>query len=197
MQHENPNKICNRKDSDNPLVIESAPKSATCQNSEPSSIDCARLNLALFARYPSLPYGCMTEIFENAGRACFYRDIISSYIDIIGMNSPKPAQWFEQIAHIQRMERGKLSVMREGPEGPYYKHQVWENGKNLSRYVSGDQAAAVQEAIGGYHKFQQLTEQYAQQVIDKTRAELAANSKKKKYNLRRKSSWPKTRRSSR
>ena len=42
------------------------------------------------------------------------------------------------------MERGKLSVMREGPEGTYYKHQAWENGKNLSRYVSSDQAAAVQ-----------------------------------------------------
>lgn len=94
------------------------------------------------------------------------------------------------------MERGKLSVMREGPEGTHYKHQAWENGKNLSRYVSSDQAAAVQEAIDDYHKFQGLTEQYAQQVIDKTRAELAANSKKKKYYLHSKSSWPKTRKSS-
>ena len=94
------------------------------------------------------------------------------------------------------MERGKLTVMREGPEGPYYKHQAWENGQNLSRYVSRDQAAAVQEAIDGYQKFQELTEQYAQAVIDKTRAELAAHSKKKTYHLRRKSSWPKTKKSS-
>ena len=111
------------------------------------------------------------------------------------MNTAKPAQLFEKVAQIQRMERGKLTIMRDGPEGSYYKHQAWENGKNLSRYVSRDQAAAVQEAIEGYQKFQKLTEQYAQAVIDKTRAELVANSKKKKYNLRRKSSSPKTKRS--
>jgi len=93
------------------------------------------------------------------------------------------------------MERGKLTVMREGPEGPYYKLQAWEKGKNVSRYVSRDQAQAVQQALEGYHKFQKLTDQYAQAVIDQTRAELAAGSKKKIYNLLRKSSWPKTRKS--
>ena len=116
-------------------------------------------------------------------------------IDISGMNTTKPAPLFEKMAQIQRMERGKLTVMREGPEGSYYKHQAWENGKNFSRYVSRDQAAAVQEAIEGYQKFQELTEQYAEAIIDKTRGELAANSKKKKYNLRRKSSLPKIRKS--
>ena len=112
------------------------------------------------------------------------------------MNASKATQLGEKIAQIQRMERGKLTIMRQGPEGPYYKHQAWEKGKNLSRYVAYDQAAAVQEAIDGYQKFSELTEQYAQTVIDKTRAELAANSKKKSYHLRRKSSWPKTRKSS-
>ena len=76
-----------------------------------------------------------------------------------------------------------------------YKLQAWENGKNVSRHVSRDQADAVKEALAGYGKFQDLTQQYAQSVIDQTRAELAAHSKKKIYNLRRKSSWPKTRRS--
>jgi hypothetical protein len=112
------------------------------------------------------------------------------------MKTPKPAQFFEQIAQIQRMERGKLAIMREGPEGPYYKHQAWEDGKNFSRYVSRDQAPAVQEAIEGYRRYQELTEQYAQSIIDQTRAELAAHSKKKRYRPRRKSSWPKTRKSS-
>ena len=94
------------------------------------------------------------------------------------------------------MERGKLSVMHQGPEGAHYKLQAWENAKNVSRHVSSDQAPAVQQAIDGYHKFQELTEQYAQQLIDKTRAELAANSKKKKYHLHRsKSSLPKIRKS--
>ena len=112
------------------------------------------------------------------------------------VNALSPAQLVEQIAQIQRMERGKLSVMRQGPDRTHFKLQVWENGNNYSRHVSEDQAAAVQEAIDGYHRFQNLTERYAQQVIDKTRAELAAGSKKKKYRLRRKSSWPKTRKSS-
>lgn len=112
------------------------------------------------------------------------------------MNSLQPDHLFEQIAQIQRMERGKLTVMREGPEGPYYKHQAWEDGKNRSRYVSRDQAPALQEAIEGYHRYQELTAQYAQAIIVKTRAELAAHSKKKRYRPRRKSSWPKTRKSS-
>jgi hypothetical protein len=117
-------------------------------------------------------------------------------IDITQVNTANPSQLLQQIAHIQRMERGKLTVMRQGPDGTHYKLQAWENGKNFSRHISSDQAAAVQQAIDGYHEFQELTEQYAQHVIEKTRAELAAHSKKKKYRLRLKSSWPKTRKSS-
>lgn len=108
------------------------------------------------------------------------------------MNSNR---FLQQVAQIKRMERGKLTVMSQGPEGPHYKLQAWENGKNISRHVSRDQADAVQDALAGYHKFQDLTEQYAQTVIEQTRAELAAHSKKKIYNLRRKSSWPKIRKS--
>ena len=111
------------------------------------------------------------------------------------MNSPQSTQLFQQIAQIKRMERGKLTLMSKGPQGPHYKLQAWENGKNVSRYVSRDQANAVNEALDGYRKFQDVTQQYAQNVIEQTRAELAAASKKKTYNLRRKSSWLKTRRS--
>jgi len=109
------------------------------------------------------------------------------------MNS---SQLFKAIAQIKRMDRGKLSLMCEGPQGPHYKLQAWENGKNVSRHVSRDQADAVQEALDGYRRFQDLTQQYAQTVIEQTRAGLAAQSKKKSYHLRRKSSWPKTRKSS-
>jgi Ser/Thr protein kinase RdoA (MazF antagonist) len=112
------------------------------------------------------------------------------------MNTAEPAQLLNQIVQIHRMERGKLTVMRQGPEGPYYKLQAWEDGRNSSRYVSRDQAAAVQEAVEGYHRFRELTEQYAQAIIDRTRAELAAQSKKKPYRLRRTSSWRRSRKSS-
>jgi hypothetical protein len=109
-------------------------------------------------------------------------------------SSLTPQELLNQIAQIQRMERGKLCVLRQGPDGPYYNCQSREGGKNFARYVPRDQLPAYQEAIAGYHKFQQLTEQYAQQVIENTRAELAAS--KKKNRSRPDSSWPKTRKSS-
>ncbi len=93
------------------------------------------------------------------------------------------------------MERGKLTVMSQSAEGPHYKLQAWEDGRNVSRHVARDQADEVREALEGYHKFQNLSQEYTQSVIDQTRAEFAAHSKKKSYHLRRKSSWPKTRKS--
>jgi hypothetical protein len=60
--------------------------------------------------------------------------------------------------------------------------------------VSSDQAQAVQAAIEGYRQFEELTAEYAQLVIERTRAELAASSKKKRYAPRLLSSSPKTRR---
>ena len=98
-----------------------------------------------------------------------------------------------QIAQIQTMERGKLSSLRETSAGTAFKLQVWENGKNISRYIPPDQVPAVQEAVGGYQRFQALTEQYAQLKIEETRAAIAAGSKKK---LRaRHSSSPKNKKS--
>ena len=44
--------------------------------------------------------------------------MISSMLDITDVNTLKAAQLVQQIAQIQRMERGKLTIMREGPEGP-------------------------------------------------------------------------------
>lgn len=93
--------------------------------------------------------------------------------------SATPKQLLKEIGQIKQMERGKLSVLGEGPNGPYYKHQTWQDGKNVSRYVPRDQAPALQEAIDGYEKYQHLTEQYAELVIQKTRAELASGLKKK------------------
>lgn len=77
------------------------------------------------------------------------------------------------------MERGKLSPLRETSVGTACKLQAWENGKNVSRYIPPDQVEAVQEAIVGYQRFADLTEQYAALKIDETRATIAAGSKKK------------------
>jgi hypothetical protein len=105
-----------------------------------------------------------------------------------------PQSLLQQIAQIPHMERGKLCVLREGPQGPYYNHQTWESGKNVSRYVPQGQVPVLQQAIAGYERFQKLVEQYAQLIIDQTRAELATGFKKK--TLRPSSSWPRTRKSS-
>ena len=48
--------------------------------------------------------------------------------------------------------------------------------------------------LDGYHRFQELVQQYAQLVVEKTRAQREAGSKKK--TRRPNSSWPKTRKSS-
>ena len=111
------------------------------------------------------------------------------------MHPPKSAEnLLAQIALIQSMERGKLSVMRDTSAGPAYKLQAWENGKNVSRYVPPEQGPAVQEAIEGYRRYQALAEQYAQLKIEETRAAIAAGSKKKP--TLRPSSSPKSKKSS-
>ena len=91
-----------------------------------------------------------------------------------------PKTLLQKAAEISRMERGKLSIIRQGPNGPFYNHQCRKDGKNVTRYVPGDQAPAVQEAIEGYESFQNLVEQYADQIVEKTRAEIAQGSKKKR-----------------
>ena len=111
---------------------------------------------------------------------------------LYAMNASTPpisAALLKKIAEIQQMERGSISVLRKTPDGPFYNHQTWENGKNVSRYVPRDQIPALQEAINGYQQFKQLTQEYAEQIIQKTRTERAAQVKK---NLLLKSSSPKT-----
>jgi len=90
-----------------------------------------------------------------------------------------PQSVLQQMAQIQRMERGKLCISGEGPNGPYYNHQTWQDGKNVCRYVRPEEVAGLQEAIAGYQQFKTLSEQYAELIIRKTRAERASNSKKK------------------
>lgn len=118
------------------------------------------------------------------------------------MNTPPltPQTLLEQILQIQRMEHGSLSIMRQGPNGPYYSLNSWEKGKNCCRYLPQEKVPEVQQAIAGYHQYQQLTQQYAQQIIEQTRAQLNIGVKKKpRPNLRDsrpKSAWLKTRKSS-
>ena len=95
-----------------------------------------------------------------------------------------PAQILAQIAQIQSMELGKLSEYtppgRSKDSGPYFKLQAWQDGKNSTRHVRPEDIPDLQEAIAGYARFCELTEQYAQLIITQTRSRLEQGSKKKK-----------------
>jgi len=122
------------------------------------------------------------------------------YIYSILMNAPiTPQSLIERILQIPRMEHGSLCAIGKGPNGPHFNLNSWENDKNCCRYVPQDKVPAVRQAIEGYHQYQQLTQQYAQQVIEKTRAELAIGVKKKprrRNKPRPKSPWPRKPKSS-
>lgn len=97
------------------------------------------------------------------------------------------------IAQIQRMERGTLSAFRRSSKKSYHNHQCYEQGRNVTRYVREDQVPALQEALEGYTRFGQLVERYVELVVNQTRAERLAGSKK---NCPPPSASPKTRKSS-
>ncbi len=112
----------------------------------------------------------------------------------VGMTTPNsPEVLLQQMAQIQHMERGKLCIIRQGPDGPYYNHQIWEDGKNTTRYVPRQQVEAMAEAIAGFQSFARLSEQYVELMVEKTRAERADGFKKK--TPPGKSGWPRKRKS--
>lgn len=84
----------------------------------------------------------------------------------------------QQIADIKRMEPGKLCVMGQGKEGPYFNLQCRENGKPVSRYVPQDQVEWVKQNTENYRTFQTLVDRYAQEIIAQTRMERLEGKKK-------------------
>lgn len=82
-----------------------------------------------------------------------------------------------EMAQIDTMEKGRLSEeyrdsYKNGKPvrlGPYYKHQRWENGKNLSRRIPVAQAEGLREAVEGYHRFKALAEEYSDLTVEATR----------------------------
>jgi hypothetical protein len=112
----------------------------------------------------------------------------------MAMKRATTAQILHRIGQIKHMEPGKLCVMRQGPNGAYYNLQWREEGQAISRYVPSDQVETVAQNTAHYEQFQALVAQYAQLIIEQTRAERAGGIKKKTSPP--KSSWPKTRKSS-
>ena len=83
-----------------------------------------------------------------------------------------------QIAAIERMEPGKLCIIRQGPQGPFFNLQSREDGKPVCRYVPREQAEAVRQSTENYRQFELLVEEYAQLIITRTRQERLAGQKK-------------------
>jgi hypothetical protein len=71
-------------------------------------------------------------------------------------------------------------VLRQGKDGPYYNLQYREHGQPVCRYVPRDQVAAVEEHTANYRTFQTLVEQYAEQIITRTREERLTGPKKRR-----------------
>lgn len=139
--------------------------------------------------------GCETEFFKRSFRAFFCcLDICVAHILQFMNNQPTPQSILQDIAQIQQVERGTVSIIRQGPQGPYHNHQCYENGRKVSRYVPPEQVAGLKAAIDGYHQVQEMMAQYVQLMVDKTRAERAAAIKKKTPHP--KSSSPRIRKSS-
>lgn len=83
-------------------------------------------------------------------------------------HTKKMKRLLERMAEIEQMERGKLCRMGGRP---HYNHQIWENGKNVVRYVPAKEKEFLQKATDGYRRFMKLAELYADEVIGQTRRE--------------------------
>ena len=97
----------------------------------------------------------------------------------------KRQQILQQMEQIQRMERGSLqSETRpslrhpEQDRGPYFQHQIWENGHNKTRRIPPDKADALGQAIAGRKEFEKLAEQFIDATVTLTRSEASPDSKK-------------------
>jgi hypothetical protein len=68
---------------------------------------------------------------------------------------------------------GQTLCHAPGPRGPYYNLQWRQEGKAVSRYVPGNQVELVAQHTANHQTFQNLVGQYAQLIVERTRAERA------------------------
>jgi len=94
-------------------------------------------------------------------------------------------QILQQMERIQRMERGSLQAetrpslrQPEQVRGPYFKHQLWEDARNVTRRIPAEKADALTQAIEGRKEFERLAEQFIDATVILTRAEDSPESKK-------------------
>jgi len=90
----------------------------------------------------------------------------------------KRSKILSEMAGIERMQPGRLSEeyrerIVEGEvkrAGPYFKHQVWRDGKNVSTRVAADDAQALKKGIEGLDRFKELSKEFVETTIEMTHA---------------------------
>ena len=105
------------------------------------------------------------------------------------------------MASLQSLEQGSLKAEyrtssadgQTGQVGPYYRHQVWQNGRNVSRRVSAAAAPGLQAAIANRQRFEALAAQFVDLTVAHTRQGPSATAQKKRAPT---SSSPRKRKSS-
>lgn len=80
----------------------------------------------------------------------------------------------EAMARCEPMEYGSLKAeFRPAPgggtTGPYYKHQVWEDGVNRSQRIRPEEAPELERAIGNRQRFEALAQEYIALTVQWTR----------------------------
>lgn len=91
----------------------------------------------------------------------------------------------QQMAGLHTMETGSLTAeYRTSPSGtksgPYYKHQVWRDGANVSQRISAEDAGPVGEAIANRQKFEALAADFIELTVTDTRQNYRHEGFKKK-----------------
>ncbi len=91
----------------------------------------------------------------------------------------------QQMGALDSMELGSLKAeYRSSPSGsksgPYFKHQVWIDGANLSQRVSPEDAPWLEAAIDKRLQFESLAQAFVQLTVEHTRQNKIPESLKKR-----------------
>ena len=94
------------------------------------------------------------------------------------------AELIRHMAALDSMELGSLKAeYRQSPSGqplgPYFKHQVWEDGANTSRRVPPDQAPGLEAAIANRQRFEALANEFIELTGRLTRSSQPGSAQKK------------------
>jgi hypothetical protein len=94
-----------------------------------------------------------------------------------------PNDILQAMANFSSMEYGSFKAeYRLGADhtqlGPYYKHQVWDRGRNRSRRVPATEAVRLQKAIANRQTCEKLSAQFIGLIVQQTRRAWAQGSKK-------------------